>query len=93
MSDEMDRFFNLLQDQNRVLVEQGKILARIEEAQENSHERLFGGPGQPGALHELNVIVATHTRQINFWKGGIAVLTFLWGVVLAWGGVIISKRR
>jgi len=99
MADEMDRFFNLLQEQSRTLTAQGNTLAAIAQSQEDTHERLFGGNGQPGALHylatEINdtkATVATHTRQLNFWKGGIAVLGFLWSAAIATAAIVFKRH-
>jgi hypothetical protein len=99
MADEMDRFFHLLQEQSRTLTAQGNTLAAIAQSQQDTHERLFGGNGQSGALQflatEINdtkATVATHTKQITFWRGGLAVLTFLWGAAVAVAAVVLKRH-
>ena len=100
MADEMDRFFNLLQEQSRTLTEQGKVLAAIEQSQCDTHERLFGANGQPGAIQYLkseidltNVAVARHASQITFWRGGLAVLGILWAATVAFASVVIGRHH
>ena len=99
MADELDRFFNLLQEQGRTLTAQGNTLAAIAQSQEGTHERLFGGNGQTGALqylateiNETKATVAAHTRHITFFRGGLAVLTFLWGAAVAVAAVVFKHR-
>ena len=92
-SDEMDRFFSLLQEQNRTLTEQGNMLAAIQQSQADTHERLFGGNGTPGIISYLHTEVAEHGKQIRFWKGAIAVLTFLWTAAIAFASAVIGKHR
>jgi hypothetical protein len=86
---DQDRIYEILRKQGEMLA----MLERIDERQQNTHERLFGANGLPGVIPYLHTEVARHTRQIAFWKGGLAILTFLWGAALAWGGIIISKRH
>src|ERR1700693_682581 len=100
MAGEMKRFYELLREQGRELSAQGKLLERITQSQSDQHERLFGSNGQPGAIQfihnevtEMDTVVATHTRQISFWRGGIAVLAFLWTAAVAVGSVVVAKHR
>lgn len=53
MASEMDRFFDLLQEQSRTLIAQGLTLATIAQSQKDGHERLFGQNGQPGIIQYL----------------------------------------
>lgn len=99
MADEMDRFFNLLQEQGRILTSQGNTLAAIAQSQDDTHERLFGASGQPGALHllatqiaETKATVSTHTEQITFWRGGMAVLGFLWTAAIALAAIVFKRH-
>lgn len=73
----------------QLLKEQGEMLARIDENQKNTNERLFGSNG---AIPYLHGEVSKHGRQITFWKGCIAVLTFLWAGVVTVGAAIIKHR-
>ena len=91
-SNEMDRFFFLLQEQGKTLKTQGEAIVKMSESLSNTHDRLFGEGQTPGVIPYLFSEVNKHGRQITFWKGGIAVLTFMWGAVLTWGGVVISKH-
>jgi len=75
-----------------ILQKQGEILARIDESQKNTHNRLFGGNGETGVIPHLYVQVNRHESQITFWRGALAVLSVLWTAALAWGGVIVSKH-
>lgn len=93
MATEMDRFYDLLQRQGEILKAHGELLATIEQSQVDTRERLFGSAGSPGVIQYLHAEVARHSKQITFWKGGIAVLTLLWGAAVAYGSVIIGKQR
>lgn len=76
-TDEMNRFFTLLQDQGRTLKQQGELLAAISQSQQDTRERLFGGPGPtPGAIPYLYERVGKHEKQINFWRGALGVVGF-----------------
>jgi len=92
MADEMDRFFNLLQEQGRTLTAQGNTLAAIAQSQEDTHERLFGDNGLATEINETKATVATHTRQLNLWKGGIAVLGFLWSAAIATAAIVFKRH-
>lgn len=90
---DLDRIYELLQSQ-------GETLARIDERQQNTNERLFGSNGQPGALHFLQTEIAsakstieTHGAQISFWRGALAVITVIFTSALTWAGVVIGKHR
>jgi len=92
MADEMDRFFNLLQEQGRTLTAQGNTLAAIAQSMEDTHERLFGTDGLATEINETQATVATHTKQLNFWRGGLAVLGFLWGAAVAVAAVMFKRH-
>lgn len=99
MSDEISRIFETLRDQNKTLAAQDKLLAKIEQSQEDMCARLFGGAGQAGVLHyfadqlkETNAVVSAQAKQITFWKGGIAVLGVLWTAILAVIGVVFKRQ-
>lgn len=53
MASELDRIFDILQDQNKELVMQGKLLSAIEQANKDSKERLFGTDGNKGVITYL----------------------------------------
>lgn len=89
----MDRFYELLRDQGNILRQQEKTLATISQAQLDTHERLFGANGQPGIIQVMHTDVSRHTRQISFWRGGLAVVTFLWAAAMAFGSVMLGKHR
>lgn len=83
-----------------LLLEHGKTLSRIDQSQRDLKERLFGGEGVPGAIHFLgneiektNVIVARHEKKISFWRGGAAVLAFLWSAGVATASVIWTRHK
>ena len=82
-----------------ILRTQGETLARIDQSQQDTRERLFGGNGQPGAIHFLqteivatNDTVARHGKQIQFWKGAVAVLTLFWTAAVAVAAAVIKHR-
>ena len=92
-NNQLDRFFNLLQEQGKTLAKQGETLARMDQSMSDTHERLFGGGNTPGAIPYLYTQVEKHSRQITFWKGAIAVLTFFWGVGVTYASGVLIKRR
>lgn len=92
MADEMDRFFNLLQEQGRTLTAQGNTLAAIASSQESTHERLFGDNGLAAEIKETKATVAIHTRQLSYWRGGLAALIFLWGAAIAVAAVVFKRH-
>jgi hypothetical protein len=52
-TDEINKMmFDLLAKQGEELSDQGKVLARLEQGQQDLHTRLFGG-GQPGVIQYL----------------------------------------
>ena len=96
---DLDHIFEVLQDQNKTLARQGEMLASIAQSQNDTRERLFGANGQPGAIHYLNteigktnLMVAKHTDQIAFWRGALAIVSFLLTTALAWGGIVLGKH-
>lgn len=89
---EMDRLFDLLQEQGRALSEQGKTLAKIEQSQEDTRARLFGSQNEPGAIPFLYKETARHSKQINFWKGAIAVLSFVWTAAVAYATTVLKRH-
>lgn len=87
-----DRIYDILQ-------RQGETLARIDQSQQDTRERLFGANGQPGALHflqneiaETNAVVAKHGKQLQFWRGAIAVVGIIWTALVAMAAVIIKHK-
>lgn len=86
----MDRFFDLLKEQSKELKTQGQLLAAIQQSQADAHERLLG---EHGAIPYLHGEVSKHGRQITFWKGAIAVLTFMWGAAVAAAAAIYSHHK
>lgn len=90
---EMDRFYDLLQEQSRTLTEQGKALAAIGQSIAGTHERLFGTGNTPGAIPHLYAEVEKHGKQINMWRGALAVMTLIWGALMTWGGIVLSRRH
>lgn len=93
MANEMDRLFDQLQAQSRLLGEQGQMLATITQSQRDTHERLFGNGGTQGSIPYLHAEVSKHGRQITFWKGAFAVLTFLWTVAMAFATAVYSHHK
>lgn len=87
-TNEMDRFFTLLQNQGDELKRQGNLLATIAQEQKDTKERLFGGtnPNDPGAIPYLFTEVTKHGKQIVFWRGAFAVVGFLWTAAVAFVG-------
>jgi hypothetical protein len=90
---DLDRIYDILQ-------RQGETLARIDQSQQDTRERLFGANGQPGALHFLqteisgtNEIVAKHGKQIQFWRGAMSIISLILTTALAWGGIVLGKHR
>lgn len=90
--DQMARLFDMLDKQNIAMAEQGKCLARIQQSQDDTHERLFGGNGIVGHLPYLHTEVAAHGRQLTFYKGGLAILSFLWAAALAVAGAVFKRH-
>lgn len=89
---ELDRLFDMLQAQNKTLIEQGSTLAAIKASQDSTHERLFDSPDSLSAkIEKTDIVVARHSRQISFWRGGLAALAFLWAAAIAVAAVV-SKR-
>lgn len=87
-----DRIYDLLQ-------RQGETLARIDQSQADTKERLFGSNGQPGAIQFLhgeigktNEAVGKQGRQIQFWRGALSVITFVFTGLLSWVGIVIRHR-
>lgn len=68
-------------------------VSHIKSSQEDTRKRLFGGDGEIGAIPYLHAEVKKHTSQITFWKGGLAVMSFLWAAAIAWGSAVISRHR
>jgi hypothetical protein len=92
MSDNFDRIYD-------ILLKQGDTLARIDQSQQDTRERLFGANGQPGTLHFLqteiaatNIVVEKHGKTIAYWKGALALLTVLWTGAVAVGAAIMKHR-
>jgi hypothetical protein len=81
-----DRIYDILRTQ-------GETLARIQQSQEDTRERLFGSAGAPGAIPHLQQMVARHETRINFWRGAIAILSVLWTAAMAYGAVVLGKHR
>jgi hypothetical protein len=87
-TDHIDRLYGMLEDQNETMAEQGRCLARMEQAQMDLTGILKGVNGQPGLIH----IVATHSQQLNVWRGAFAVLAFLWTGAAAWAGIAMKRH-
>jgi hypothetical protein len=68
-------------------------VAHIKQSQEDTRTRLFGGDGAVGAIPYLHTEVSKHGRQLTFWRGAVAVLTFMWSAAIAWGSVILSRHK
>jgi hypothetical protein len=90
---ELDRFFDLLQEQSRTLTHQGELLARIEQDQKDTRGRLFGENGQPGAIKYLHDQVSKHGSQIAVWRGAIGVLALLWTAATAFAVTLLNKHH
>lgn len=82
-SDEISRVFDILQEQGRTLKDQGMLLAAIAQSQKDTNVR----------LEPLYDTVETHSRQIAFWRGSLAILTVLFTSAMAWAGIVIGKHR
>lgn len=82
---DIDRIYEILRIQ-------GETLARISQSQEDTRERLFGGAGQPGAIPYLHAEVSKHSKQLTFYRGVLAAVSFLLTTAVAWAGVVISKH-
>ncbi len=87
-----DRIYELLH-------KQGEMLARIDQSQQDTRERLFGTNGQPGALQFLqneisatNTVVERHGKTIAYWKGALALLAVLWTGAIAVGAAVLKHR-
>jgi uncharacterized membrane protein len=93
MSTEMDRFFEQLQEQGRVLKTQGEVLATMAQSQKDTHERLFGNGSLQGSIPYLHAEVTKHSKQINFWRGAIAVLTVLWAGAVAYATAVVGHHK
>lgn len=56
---------------------QGETLARIDERQQNTSERLFGANGQPGALHflqtEIGSVKSTFEKDLGETNAVVAI--------------------
>jgi len=83
-----------------MLHKQGETLATIAQSQVDTKERLFGANGQPGALHflqteisETQKIVSDHTSKFTFYRGAVAVLTFLWSAGVALAAVVLNRHK
>jgi len=97
---DLGHIYDMLKDQNEVMRKQAETLSAIAQSQNDTRERLFGGNGQPGALHYLNdeigktnAVVAKHSSQIIFWRGALAVMSFLLTTAVAWAGIVLGKHR
>jgi hypothetical protein len=60
-------------------------LGKIEQYQEDTKSRLFGGDGQLGAIpflqgeiKEAQTVLSDHTSKFTFYRGVAAVVTFMW---------------
>jgi hypothetical protein len=83
---DIDRIYDILRTQ-------GETLATIRQSQEDTREQLFGAAGRPGAIPHLQQVVAQHESRINFWRGAIAILSFMWTAAMAYGAVVLGKHR
>lgn len=92
MSNELDRFFDLLQEQGRVMSRQGEALATIAQDQRDTRARLFGENGQPGVIKYLHEQVSQHSKQISVWRGALGVLAVLWTAAVAFAAAVLKHR-
>ena len=90
---DLDRIYEMLRQQGETLRIQGETLARIDESQKNTHDRLFQGSGNiPGAIPYLFAEVSKHGRQITFWRGALAVISVVFTTAMAWAGTVLAKH-
>ncbi len=89
---ELGRVYDMLQKQNETMVKQGELLATIHTSQLEMKERLFGTNGNPGAIDHLYAETSRHSSQITFWRGGFAVLAFLWTALTALAAAVIKRH-
>ena len=96
---DFDRIYDILR-------EQGETLARIDQSQQDTRERLFGAAGQPGALHFLqneiaetkadigktNLAVDKHAKQIAFWRGALVIVGVIWTTLVAVGAALLQRK-
>ena len=75
-----------------ILRHQSETLARIDQSQKDTHERLFGANGVPGAIPYLAEQTKKQGKQIEFWRGALAVLTFLWTGAVAIAAAMIKRH-
>lgn len=92
MSNELDRFFDLMQEQGRVLSHQGELLATIQQDQKDTRARLFGENGQPGVIQYLHGEVKQHGRQIATWRGALGILAVMWTAAVAFAAAMLKHR-
>ena len=78
-SPDIDRIFSTLQDQNRVMHEQGLAMATLIQECKGTNERLFGTGNTPG----LFSVVMKHDRQLGYMKGAAGLITLLWSAAVA----------
>lgn len=83
---DLDRIYDMLQ-------QQGETLARIDQSQRDTHERLFGASGVPGVIPYLHGEVTKHNRQIAFWRGALAIISVLFTAALAWAGSVLGRHQ
>ena len=94
------RIYDSLEKVNATLAAQGILRARMEQAQSDTRERLFGANGQPGIvsflqgeISETQKTVAEHGRKFVFYRGAVAVLTFVWGAAVAVVAAVINHHK
>ena len=75
-----------------ILENHTETLARIDENQRIMNERLFGANGVPGAIPYLAEQTKKQGKQIEFWRGALAVLTFLWTGAIAIAAAMIKRH-
>lgn len=85
-----------MSDNSRIydlLMEQGKTLARIDQSQDDMKDRLFGTDGLKNQLDKTTTLVFEHEKKLSFWRGGFAVMAFLWSAGVAYAGVILHRHK
>ena len=90
MADQLDRLFDLMQEQGRALGEQGRTLAAIQQSQADTHERLFSGTG---VIPYLAAEVKSHGKQLTYAKGAAGVLTVLWAGAVSFASAVFKAHH